>query len=132
MESRIQQAIDRHHKGYNCAQAVVCTYADLLGVDEETAFRISEGFGLGMGMQSVCGALSGVLMLLSLQNSGGTQAAGTTKRDTYAKACALEQAFRKEVGAIDCSEIKSPPAMCSCDGCVQHAAKLAEQYLLNS
>ena len=38
MESRVQKAIDLHHKGYNCAQAVVCAYCDLFGLDEETGY----------------------------------------------------------------------------------------------
>lgn len=33
MESRIERADELHRKGYNCAQAVACTYADLVGVD---------------------------------------------------------------------------------------------------
>ena len=59
MESRVQKAIDLHHKGYNCAQAVVCAYCDLFGLDEETAYRASEAFGFGMGQMEVCGALAG-------------------------------------------------------------------------
>ncbi len=49
MKSRVEEAAGRHAKGYNCSQAVVCTYCDLLGVEEKTAFRMSEGFGAGMG-----------------------------------------------------------------------------------
>lgn len=49
MESRIEIALDKHRHGYNCAQAIVCTYCDLFGLDEETAFKVSEGFGGGMG-----------------------------------------------------------------------------------
>lgn len=71
MESRIEQAIARHHEGYNCAQSIVCTYADLFGIDEQTAYKMSEAFGFGMGMMEVCGALTGGLMLAGLQNSAG-------------------------------------------------------------
>ena len=49
MESRVQDAARRHQNGYNCAQAVACTYYDLFGVDEQTMFRAAEGLGLGMG-----------------------------------------------------------------------------------
>ena len=57
MESRIEDTIKRHNKGFNCAQAVACTYCDLLGLEEETVFRMTEGFGAGMGcMQATCGA----------------------------------------------------------------------------
>ena len=49
MDSRIKDTIVRHDKGFNCAQAVACTYCDLLGYKEEDVFRMTEGFGLGMG-----------------------------------------------------------------------------------
>ena len=37
METRVEKTIERHNKGYNCAQAVACTYCDLVGMDEEWA-----------------------------------------------------------------------------------------------
>lgn len=45
MESRVEKTIELHRKGYNCAQAVACAYCDLVGVDEETMFKMAEGFG---------------------------------------------------------------------------------------
>ena len=48
MESRVKETIVRHDKGYNCAQAVACTYCDLFGYKEEDVFRMTEGFGLGI------------------------------------------------------------------------------------
>ena len=36
METRVEKTIERHNKGYNCAQAVACTYCDLVGMDEIT------------------------------------------------------------------------------------------------
>ena len=39
----------KHKKGYNCAQTIACTYCDLVGVDEETMFKLTEALGLGMG-----------------------------------------------------------------------------------
>lgn len=47
IEERVKLAEEKHHSGYNCAQAVLCSYSDKLGIDEETLFRLSEGFGAG-------------------------------------------------------------------------------------
>ena len=47
MESRTELAVERKNKGYNCAQAVACTYCDLVGLSEETMYKIMEGFGSG-------------------------------------------------------------------------------------
>ena len=49
-------------------------------------FRIAEGFGLGMGVMEMCGALSGMAMIIGLDNSqGGTEEGSRTKGDTYKK-----------------------------------------------
>ena len=37
MTERAKQAQDFHDQGYNCAQAVVCAYCDLAGLDTEAA-----------------------------------------------------------------------------------------------
>ena len=50
METRVDKVAEKHKSGYNCAQAVACAYCDLVGIDEETMFRIAEGFGFGMGL----------------------------------------------------------------------------------
>ncbi len=58
-----------HDKGYNCAQAVACSFCEEFGIDQETMFRVSEGFGLGMGMMDMCGAVTGMLMVIGMENS---------------------------------------------------------------
>ena len=37
MQSKVNEAAKRKNCGYNCAQAVACTYCDMAGIDEETA-----------------------------------------------------------------------------------------------
>lgn len=70
MDSRIKDTIVRHDKGFNCAQAVACTYCDLLGYKEEDIFRMTEGFGAGMGgMQATWCALSGAVLLQDLRTA---------------------------------------------------------------
>lgn len=133
MESRVQKAIDLHHKGYNCAQAVVCAYCDLFGLDEETAYRASEAFGFGMGQMEVCGALTGACMLAGLKNSGGLQAVGKTKAETYKLDRQLAAAFREKNQSVLCRELKgveSGKVLRPCDGCVEDGARLVETYLL--
>lgn len=134
MESRVQKAIDLHHEGYNCAQAVVCAYCDLFGMDEETAFKASEAFGLGLGQMEVCGALSGACMLAGIKNSGGLRAVGKTKAHTYQINRILAKAFREKAQSTICRELKgvdTGKVLRPCDDCVQDAARIVEQYLLD-
>lgn len=131
MEDRSAKAIELHHKGYNCAQAVICAYADLFGIDERTAFSVSEGFGAGMGgMESTCGAISGMLMLNGLKNSSGTLSEKPTKAATYKTSKELVQIFTEKNGSSICKEIKGltgGPVLRSCDGCIEDACKIVAE-----
>ncbi len=53
--------------GYNCAQAVLMAFADVTGLEPDTAARLASSFGGGLGrMREVCGAVSGASMVLGL------------------------------------------------------------------
>ena len=107
MSTKAEQAITFHDKGYNCAQAVACSFCKEFGVDEEEMFRIAEGFGLGMGMMEVCGALSGMMMIIGLQNSVGNLDKGkATKGDTYKKVREYAAKEESEVFVV-CAEIEA-------------------------
>ena len=70
IEKKVQEALGRHDRGYNCSQSVACTFCDELGFDEETMFRITEGMGLGMGsMDGTCGAIGAAAVLAGMKNS---------------------------------------------------------------
>ena len=120
-----------HRKGFNCAQAVVLPFSEELGVDKQTAMKMSEGFGAGMGgCQHVCGALSGAVMVAGLKTSNGDLNSHTTKKDTYAVCRELTSAFEKECGSCTCSVIRgleTKKPLKSCDECVMIAASLAEK-----
>lgn len=134
MESRIEKAVALHDRGYNCAQAVACAYCDLFGMDEVSAYRLSEGFGLGMGVMEVCGALSGSFMLAGLKNSGGVEAPGATKGATYKINKQLAAAFAEKNGTLLCRELKGLDTGAprrSCKGCIEDAAALVESILLS-
>lgn len=128
-----EQALEYHKKGYNCCQAVACTFCPDFGVSEEEMFKISEGFGFGMGMMEVCGAVTGMFMAIGLDNSVGNLEKGTsTKADTYKKVKAYAQKFKDKNQSILCRELKGIGAdhpLCSCDQCIEDAVVLVEDYL---
>ncbi len=132
MTERAEQALRLHDKGYNCAQAVVCAYCDRFGLDEETAYKMAEGFGLGMGLMDTCGALTGAFMLAGLRGSKGTAHPGETKGQTYKTTKMLAAAFREKNGTYLCRELKGVAdgkVRRSCPGCIEDACALVEQYL---
>lgn len=131
--NRIEKALEYHKRGVNCAQSVCCAYCDLFGVDEDTAYRLSEGFGLGMGLMEVCGALSGAFMLAGMKNSAGVENPGKTKAGTYKINREIAEAFREKNGTVLCRELKGVSdgiVRRRCDGCVIDACEFVEQFLL--
>lgn len=133
MKSRVEDTIKRHQSGYNCAQAVVCTYCDLLGTEEQTAFCMSEGFGAGMGdMEGICGALSGAVMLAGLKNSDKNLEAPKTKGKTYQLSKEITKRFRERCGATVCKNLKgieTGTPKYACADCIRTAAAIAEDVL---
>lgn len=133
MTERVNQAIEFHHKGYNCCQAVACAYCDLVGVDEKTMFRAAEAFGAGMGgMQATCGAIAGAVLLAGFKNSRGTLEDPPSKFDTYKLSKQIVNEFCEKNGSIVCKELKgveTKNVLRSCDGCIEDAAVLAEKIL---
>ena len=97
MNERAKKALEYHKKGYNCSQAVACSFCEEFGVDEETMFRIAEGFGFGMGMMDICGAVTGMFMVMGLDNSVGNPDNGKlTKADTYKKVKEYANRFKEK------------------------------------
>ena len=131
-KSRIENADALHKSGMNCAQAVVCNYCDLFGVDKKQAFQMAEAFGAGMGsMEYTCGAVSGLLMLLGLKNSSGTPE-NSTKAATYKLAKDLTNKFKEKNGSVICSELKglkTGKVLRTCGGCIADACELFEELL---
>ena len=58
----------RTDKHFNCCQSVLAAFAEDMGLTEEQAYALGEGFGGGMQCGSVCGTLTGALMVLGMKN----------------------------------------------------------------
>ncbi|MDO5389365.1 MAG: C-GCAxxG-C-C family protein [Clostridia bacterium] len=133
MKTRIEETIKKHNKGYNCAQAVACTYSDMTGLDEETVFKLTEGLGAGMGnMEGTCGAISGACVLAGLINSSGNMEAPDSKGKTYKLSKEILNKFKEDKGSVVCKELKgieTGKVLCSCEECIKDAARIAESVL---
>ena len=101
--SNPEKAKSRFENGYACSQSVLSTLAPELGLDEETAFKISSAFGGGMVRHGeVCGAVTGALMALGLKFGSPTandeEAVRTASQE-------LMQRFEAEKGSLLCREL---------------------------
>lgn len=94
------------HEGYNCAQAVFAAFSDVTGVDFETSLKLSSGFGGGMGrMREVCGAVSGMFMVLGAIEGYTSPTDNAVKMELYTKVQNLAGKFKAENGTIICREL---------------------------
>ena len=97
--------------GCNCAQAVFLAFSDVTGIDRKVAAKLSSPFGGGMGrMREVCGAVSGMLMVLGVLYGYDEQDGDPKKKQLYKDVQALAGKFREECGSIICREILKNPA----------------------
>lgn len=133
MESRVELAAAKHRSGYHCAQAVACAYCDLVGMDEETMFRVIEGFGGGMGnAEGTCGAVSGACAIVGLKCSTGNLASPNSKQASYKLSKAILDEFIAMNGSVTCKVIKgveTGKVLRSCRDCVCDAARLVEKHV---
>lgn len=106
MEKRVTRACDLFHSGYNCSQSVFTAFADLYGIDQATALRLSSSFGGGIGrMRETCGAACGMFLLAGLQNGTTDAADRTGKSANYALVQALAEEFKHRNGSLNCGEL---------------------------
>ena len=106
-ETRQEKALRLHCAGSNCAQAVLCTFADVIGMDETEAARLAAPFGGGMGrLREVCGAVSAMFMVLGMKEGYVPDTASDKDKSAlYVRVRALAEEYRAENGSILCREL---------------------------
>ncbi len=101
-----KKAVELFKSGYNCSQAVFGAFAEELGIDFDTAVKISSSFGGGMGrMREVCGALTGSFMALGMLEGGYDARDNKAKAEHYKNVQELAEKFRQQNGSIICREL---------------------------
>jgi len=106
MSKHSDKAVELFKRGYNCSQAVFGAFAEDLGIDFETAVKISSSFGGGMGrLREVCGALTGSFMVLGLKSGYSDASDYQAKKEHYRSVQELAKRFREYNGSIICREI---------------------------
>ena len=126
MVTRKHIAAERKRCGsHNCAQAILCTYADKVGIDEETARNIANSFGAGMGnMEGTCGALVGAGIILGMFTKDRAKSMKAMKQ--------MMTQFQQRNGATQCKLLKgvgTKVVLRECPDCVADAAEFIEELL---
>jgi len=92
--------------GYSCSQSVLASRAEQFGLETETALKLSAAFGGGLGRQGeVCGAVSGALMVIGLENGHITPEDKAAKEHTYELTRRFIAEFTRRNGTIQCRDL---------------------------
>lgn len=147
MATKAEKAKQLFKNGHNCAQAVVCAFADEINMSEDTAYMLASSFGGGLGrMREVCGAVSGMAMVAGLLYGYKPGDEPDKKAAHYVLIQSLAGKFKDENGSIICRELLTGPQANStsptpekrtdeyykkrpCAELVECAAKIMEEYI---
>ena len=92
--------------GYNCAQSVVLAFSEEIGLPKDVLLKLSSTFGGGMGrLREVCGAVSGMFIVLGLLQGYTSPTDNVEKMEVYKKVQDLANEFKKINGTIICREL---------------------------
>ena len=104
--NKADSAEELFRMGYNCSQSVYAAFAEDLGMSVEEAAKRASPFGAGFGkLREVCGAVSGMVLVLGdlCGYQDPTDAAG--KQALYALVQRLCGSFEKSEGSLICREL---------------------------
>ena len=93
-------------EGYNCSQSVALAFRDLVPVSKEHLAMLSAPFGGGMSrLREVCGAVSGMSIILGLLYGYDGPETGEKKAELYSLVQELSLSFEREHGSIVCRDL---------------------------
>jgi C_GCAxxG_C_C family probable redox protein len=103
---KVQKAVDYFNNGYNCSQAIFAAFNEENEISEETALKVSCGFGAGCGrLGSTCGAVSGGFMVIGKKFGKFRVDDDAAKEKTYLKVREFAQRFIDRNKSINCTEL---------------------------
>ena len=106
IESRVSIATAFFEQGYNCSQAVFMAYSDMYGIDTDTAAKLATSFGGGMGrLREVCGAVSGIFLVLGLQYPFIDTKDKIAKNINYKAVQRTANEFKSIMGSYICADL---------------------------
>lgn len=106
MNNHQERATALFKEGYNCAQSVFAAYSEDLGIPFETALKLSSPFGGGMGrMREVCGAVTGMFMVIGMKYGYSDPKDMQVKTEHYKLVQNLARKFKDQNSSIICKDL---------------------------
>lgn len=119
--TRKEKALKLFQEDFNCAQSVLTSFSEELGLTEDQTMSLGVCFGGGMRKGEVCGAVSGAMMVIGLKYGQGGSSARDYKEKSYPKGREFMDRFKEKNGSCLCKEILG------CNISTQEGMKQAEK-----
>ena len=142
MKSRVNETVECFNSGFSCSQALLSTYCEDLGLDKETALKISCGLAAGMArLGHTCGAVTGAYLVISLKYGKYLLDDNVSKEKTFELIQEFDKRFIEKYGTTNCKELlsvdlrdgdkdfASQQVKALCPGFVRDAAEILESIL---
>ena len=92
--------------GFSCSAAVLSSFAEELGLDKETAYKIACGFGSGLSRtDNICGAVSGAIMVIGLKYGKVTPKDNAARDKTQMLVQQFLREFAKKNSSVNCTDL---------------------------
>ena len=106
MGERADRAYNYFMEGFTCAQSLFTAFADIFGIEKETALKLSAGLGGGVGrMREVCGVVTSASMIIGMMYGATEGSDRDSKAFTYEKVREFADSFKAIEGTIMCREL---------------------------
>lgn len=93
-------------QGYACSQAILIAFSKQVGLDTETAKKISSPFGGGMGrLRKTCGVLTGAFMVLGMKYGNTAPNDMEAKLYTYQLVQEFSKRFKEKHKETACRKL---------------------------
>lgn len=103
---RCRVAMEYHEKGFNCAQSVLEAFSDMVGLSREQRLGVATGLGGGFRTGSICGAISGAVLVLGLLYPHATENDPERKAYTAKLTKELVRRFTEQFnGLLNCRDL---------------------------
>jgi C_GCAxxG_C_C family probable redox protein len=106
MSKNAEDAAAMFLQGYNCAQSVLACSGREYGLPRETAVRVAQAFGGGIGRTgNLCGAATGALMVIGLKCFAKDATDLAAKAESNRLAQEFLARFKSRQGSLLCRDI---------------------------
>jgi C_GCAxxG_C_C family probable redox protein len=103
-EDKVKKALETMaSRKMNCAQTVFTSFCEEFGIERRLALQIAQGFGGGMHIDGVCGAVTGAYMALGLAHKISPKNPRASVEKTNALLKEFSKKFKTLHGSLTCT-----------------------------